>query len=56
MIHLRWGEETPFDDLAKTVVDGKKPRDPVSTKPEITFDANFIYELDKACQEVINFI
>lgn len=32
MIHIRWGEETPFDDLAKVVVDGKKPRDPVSTK------------------------
>ena len=32
MIHMRWGEETPLDDLGKTVTDGKKPRDPVSTK------------------------
>ena len=32
MIHLRHYEDIPFEDLAKTVVDGKKPRDPVSTK------------------------
>lgn len=32
MIHLRWAEETPYEDLAKTVSEGKKPRDPVSTK------------------------
>lgn len=72
MIHLRFDEEIPFEDLAKTVLEGKKPRDPVSTKPvslgsnyyqikinilsfllliiqEISFDANFIYELDKTC-------
>ena len=32
MIHLRFNEETPFEDIAKTVIGGKKPRDPVSTK------------------------
>jgi tRNA uridine 5-carbamoylmethylation protein Kti12 len=56
MIHLRFDEDLPFEDLAKTVLEGKKPRDPVSTKPEQAFDANFIYELDKTCQELINFI
>ena len=32
MIHCRLGEEFPIDDLCKLVQDGKKPRDPVSTK------------------------
>jgi len=56
MIHIRYDEDTPFDDIQKCVIAGKKPRDPVSTKAENVFDANFIYELDKTCQEVINFI
>ena len=33
LFHLRVDEETPLEDIAKAVVDGKKPRDPVSTKP-----------------------
>ena len=32
MIHLRFDEETPLDDISKLVTEGKKPRDPVSTK------------------------
>lgn len=32
MIHLRFDEETPLEDIAKIVQEGKKPRDPVSTK------------------------
>lgn len=32
MIHCRLGEDFPMDDLCKLVQDGKKPRDPVSTK------------------------
>ncbi|CDW82820.1 UNKNOWN [Stylonychia lemnae] len=33
LFHLRYNEETPLEDIAKTVSDGKKPRDPISTKP-----------------------
>jgi len=32
MIHLYLTDETPFDKLFETVVDGKKPKDPVVTK------------------------
>ena len=32
LFQLRFDEETPFEDIAKAVVEGKKPRDPVSTK------------------------
>jgi protein KTI12 len=56
LIQIRFDEVTPFEEISQTVLSGKKPRDPVSTKPEFAFDANFIYELDKAAQEIINFI
>jgi len=58
LFHLRTEEEIPFEEIYSALMDtGKnKPKDPVSTKPEETFDANFIFELDKACSECITFI
>ena len=56
LFHLRADEEIPFEDIAKACLQGEKPRDPVSTKPEGLFDTNFVFELDKACQEVITHI
>ena len=56
LFHCREDEETPFDKIAEACLSGDKPRDPVSTKPEALFDENFVFELDKACQEVITFI
>jgi len=47
-------EQPPYEDIHLSLFEGKRPRDPVSTKPEQTFDSNFLYELDSACQEVIN--
>ncbi len=44
MIHCRLGEEFPIDDLCKLVQDGKKPRDPVSTKA-VSVIALLIYTL-----------
>ena len=38
MIHIRWGDDTPYEDIAKTVAEGKKPRDPVSTKAVSAFN------------------
>ncbi len=32
LFQIRVDEITPFEDIAKTVLEGKKPRDPVSTK------------------------
>ncbi len=32
LFEIRFHEETPLPEIAKVVVDGKKPRDPVSTK------------------------
>ena len=47
---------TPLQEIAKAILEGEKPRDPVSTKPEELFEADFVFQLDKACQDVINFI
>lgn len=33
LFELRFTEETPLEDIGKTVLEGKKPRDPISTKP-----------------------
>ena len=33
LFELRFNEETPLADIAKVLISGKKPRDPVSTKP-----------------------
>ena len=33
LFQLRTDEETPFQDIAKALLSGEKPRDPVSTKP-----------------------
>jgi protein KTI12 len=33
LFHLRFDEETPLNDIAKACFVGKKPREPVSTKP-----------------------
>lgn len=33
LFQLRFDEETPLEDIAKVIVEGKKPRDPISTKP-----------------------
>jgi tRNA uridine 5-carbamoylmethylation protein Kti12 len=51
-------EEIPLENIWEAITDtGKnKPRDPVSTKPEQQFDENFVQELDRKCQEVINFL
>ena len=48
------GEEAPYEDICISLFEGKKARDPVSTKAELVFDTNYLFNLDKACQEVIN--
>lgn len=47
-------EEPPFDFIFNALFEGKRPRDPVSSKPEVAFDSNFLYELDTACQDIVN--
>jgi protein KTI12 len=47
-------EEPPYDDIYNSLFEGKRPRDPVSTKPEQSFDSNFLYELDSTCQDIVN--
>mmetsp|Transcript_35831 Transcript_35831/g.40738 ORF Transcript_35831/g.40738 Transcript_35831/m.40738 type:complete len:276 (-) Transcript_35831:1155-1982(-) len=53
---LRPDEETPCEDIFEALINGKKPRDPISTKPERTYEVNYLYELDKACQEIIEVV
>ena len=47
-------DEVPFDDINISLFEGKKPKDPISTKPDIAFDSNFLFQLDKNCQDIIN--
>ena len=47
-------DEVPFDDINISLFEGKKPKDPVSTKPDIAFDTNFLFQLDKNCQDIVN--
>ena len=42
----------PF--ICISLFEGKKARDPVSTKSELVFDTNYLFNLDKTCQDVIN--
>ena len=48
------GEEAPYEDICISLFEGKKARDPVSTKPELVFDTNYLFNLNKTCQDVIN--
>ena len=48
------GEETPYEDICISLFEGKKARDPVSTKAELVFNTNYLFNLDKTCQDVIN--
>ena len=48
------GEEAPYDDLCISLFEGKKARDPVSTKAELVFDTNYLFNLDKTCNDIIN--
>jgi tRNA uridine 5-carbamoylmethylation protein Kti12 len=47
-------EDPPYEDIFNALFEGKRPRDPVSTKPEQPFDSNFLHELDASCQDIIN--
>lgn len=49
-------DEIPFDDLNVSLFEGRKLKEPQSTKSEISFDTNFLFHLDKNCQDVVNSI
>ena len=53
---VRQNEEAPFEQIAKALMEGSKPRDPVSTKPEVDNGQDFVFLLDKHCQAVLTFI
>lgn len=48
------GEEAPYNDICISLFEGKKAKDPVSTKEDLVFDTNYLYNLDKTCQDIIN--
>jgi protein KTI12 len=54
LIQIYFEEEPDYEGIYNTLFEGKKPRDPVSTKPEQSFDANFLTELDSTCQDIVN--
>jgi hypothetical protein len=54
MQNIYFEEEPPCEEIFNSLFEGKRPRDPVSTKPETPFDSNFLFELDTTCQNIIN--
>lgn len=54
-LHFVYFEENPdYEGIFNCLFEGKRPRDPVSAKPEIPFDSGFLHELDSICQEIVN--
>ncbi len=49
-------DETPLKEIAAAALEGKKPKEPVSTKVDSTPDTNFAYVLDKATTEINDYI
>ena len=47
------GDEVPFNDLDISLFEGKKAKDPISTKPDLVFDSNYLFNLDAACQKIV---
>ena len=54
-LHMIYFEENPdYEMIYNCLFEGKRPREPVSAKPEIPFDSSFLHELDSICQEIVN--
>lgn len=48
-------QETPFEDICQTLLfDKKKSRDPVSTKQDMAKTGNYLHDLDKALQSILD--
>lgn len=48
-------QETPFEDIAQTLLfNKKKAKDPISTKQEFIKSGNYVYDLDKVMQAVLD--
>jgi protein KTI12 len=43
----------PYEDIDVSLFEGKKPKEPISTKMDIAFDGDYMAMLDRSCQEVI---
>lgn len=42
-------EECPYEQIYGSLFEGKRPKDPVSTKLDMQFDSSFLNELDSSC-------
>lgn len=48
-------QATPLKDIAQAVIfDEKKSKDPVSTKADLLKSGNFVHDLDKVLQKIID--
>jgi protein KTI12 len=54
-LYTLYSDDTiPFENINISLFEGKKLKEPISTKPDYVFDTNFLFNLDKNCQEIIN--
>ena len=57
LFQVRDYEPTPCEEIAQVILfEEKKSKDPVSTKQEVVTKPNFLYELDKRAQDIIDVI
>ena len=55
LIELREDEDTPFEAIAEILLfQAKKSKDPVSTKSELKLDSNYLFEVDKIVQRMVD--
>lgn len=48
-------QATPLKDIVQAVIyDDKKSKDPVSTKPDLMKSGNFLHDLDKILQKILD--
>lgn len=53
LFERREDEPTPTEDIANVLLfEAKKSKDPVSTKQEGKLSEDYLYQVDKLCQEV----
>ena len=55
LFYVNEDQKTPFEDIAQTLLfNKKKAKDPISTKKEFIKTGNYLYDLDKTLQKVLD--
>jgi protein KTI12 len=53
LFHLRPGEDLPLTEIEQAILHGKVPRPPKSTAKQVTMGGDYVQQVDRATQAVI---